>query len=458
MPSAQTDLHWLSATALLDAYRSGALTPTAVVSSLLQRIADINPRLNAFASVNESALLDAEHSTFRIASGSARPLEGVPVAVKDLLDTDFLPTTYGSAIYRGHQPARNARVIQQLLDVGAVIIGKTSTHEFAWGVTTDNPHFGPTRNPWNLDCVPGGSSGGSAAALAAGLTPLAIGTDTAGSIRIPAALCGVTGLRPTHGSVDTDGTHPLAPSLDAVGPMARTTADLALLLRVLSPETAHRNSCRSVLRIAALPSFEPDGGEVGPTAVNRALEALATDPRFELVPPPIDVSMFDPYDLLSTVVLTEGLRTHTEAGTWPGDAPLYGADVRQRLEVADRLPPGRHLWSAPVRARLTEAMVRAFTEVDALVSPIVNVSARKVEDRCASTERDFRAGVMRDAAPQSLAGLPACSVPVGLLNGMPLGVQVTANSGRDVDALEVAAAIEARLGVLRLPTETAARP
>ncbi|GCD88065.1 amidase [Nocardioides sp. LS1] len=446
MQHRQLEVHWLSATDLLEFYKSGELTPTSVVESLLRRIENLNPLINAFTTINKFARLHAEYSTYRVNVGIARPLEGVPVAVKDLLDTDFLPTTYGSAIYRAHTPTRNSKVVQQLLDAGAIIIGKAATHEFAWGVTTDNPHFGPTRNPWDIRMVPGGSSGGSAAALAAGLAPLAIGTDTAGSIRIPSSLCGVTGLRPTHDTVSTEGVHALAPSLDAVGPMARTVADLRLLHCVLAPATMQTDRSERKLRVAAMPSFKRGARtERGGDAVGRALDSLAKNPQIEIVASPFDAPDLDPYELLSTIVLSEGLRTHTEAGTWPMKASDYGDDVRQRLEFAESLAPGAYTQALASRERFAETLKRSFNTVDALVGPIVNVSARKIEDRSAETETEFRSGVMREASPQSLTGLPSCAVPVGFSGGMPLGVQVTAGHGRDVDALQVAAAIEAEL-------------
>ena len=444
MPDRPPDLHRLPASSLIAGFASGAFSPPDVTEALLERISRVDDELNSFTSVNAFARLHAQYSAHRIASGQARPLEGVPVAVKDLIDTDFLPTTYGAAIYRGHQPGVNAEVVQRLLDAGAVIIGKTATHEFAWGVTTDNPHFGPTRNPWDPQRVPGGSSGGSAVAVAAGFCPIAIGTDTAGSIRIPAALCGVVGLRPTHGSVSAQGVHPLAPSLDTVGPMARTVADLRLAAKVLNPAFP-QDAPRKRLRVAALGSGGA-GHALDLAAVERALDLLSKDPRFEVIELDFDLEARDAYALMSTIVLAEGLRTHRARGTWPSQAEQYGADVRQRLEYAASVSGADYARAMEERDKLRARVRRFLQDVDVLVGPVVNVPPRLVEDRSRDVETVFRAGVMTDAAPQSLAGMPSCVVPVGVMDGLPVAVQCTADLGCDAWTLLVAEAIESAVG------------
>lgn len=445
MPHRRPDLHRLSAVSLIAGYSAGEFSSTEVTEGLLDRIGSLDDELNSFTAIDAGARLQAEYSDHRIASGLARPLEGVPVAIKDLIDTDLLPTTYGSAIYRGNRPSRNAVVVQRLVDAGAVIIGKTATHEFAWGVTTDNPHFGPTRNPWDSTRVPGGSSGGSAAALAAGFCPIAIGTDTAGSIRIPAALCGVIGLRPTHGSVSMVGIHPLAPTLDTVGPMSRKVADLRLAARVMNPDLLVEETAPERLRVAAVPRID-NGDQLGAVAVKRALDLLSHDPRFDVVELDIDMSGCDPYSVMSTVVLAEGLRTHRERGTWPAQAELYGSDVRQRLEIASQVTDADYKRAMEERARLTAKVRVLMQDVDVLICPIVNVPPREIDDRSPAAESAFRVGVMTDAAPQSLAGMPSCAVPVGVVNGLPIAVQCTADLGRDAWALFVAEALESAGG------------
>src|SRR5580700_7772569 len=219
-------------------YRHRKLSPVELTQFLLERITRLNPRLNAYLALNsELALKDAAAAESALCSKSRRkssrdlgPLHGIPISLKDNLYTAGLRTTGGSAILREFVPLLDAAVVTSLKNSGTILIGKTNLHEFAYGVTSNNPHFGPVRNPWDLDRIPGGSSGGSAAALAAGLCYGSIGTDTGGSIRIPASLCGVVGLKPGLGRVNPEDVIPLSPTLDFVGPLARTVEDAALMM------------------------------------------------------------------------------------------------------------------------------------------------------------------------------------------------------------------------------------
>ena len=222
-------------------YRRRKLSPVELTRFLLDRIARLNPRFNAYLALNsELALKQAAAAesalsakTRRKSSRDLGPLHGIPISLKDNLYTAGLRTTGGSKFLRDFLPLEDAAVVTSLKNTGAVLIGKTNLHEFAYGVTSNNPHFGPVRNPWDVNRIPGGSSGGSAAALAAGLCYGSIGTDTGGSVRIPASLCGVVGLKPGLGRVSTDGAIPLSTTLDFVGPMARTVADAALLFEAI---------------------------------------------------------------------------------------------------------------------------------------------------------------------------------------------------------------------------------
>ena len=208
------------------------VSPVEIVKMYLERIERHNSSLNAYLTVMaEQALVDARAAERRLVARRARgPLDGIPICIKDNIWTRGTRTTAGSKVLDHFIPENDATVVTQLRRAGAVLLGKTNLHEFAYGVTTDNPHYGATRNPWNHKCIPGGSSGGSAAATAAGLCAGSMGTDTGGSIRIPASLCGIVGLKPTYGHVSSYGTVPLAPSLDHVGPLGRTVGDAALLL------------------------------------------------------------------------------------------------------------------------------------------------------------------------------------------------------------------------------------
>jgi aspartyl-tRNA(Asn)/glutamyl-tRNA(Gln) amidotransferase subunit A len=224
-----TDLSIAQAAALI---RARTLAPVDLAEAYLQRIAQLDPLINAYITVTaDRTRADARRATDEIAAGSYRgALHGIPIALKDLFATAGTRTTAGSKIHADWVPDQDSTVARRLGEAGAILLGKLNTHEYAWGSTTDNPHYGATHNPWNLDCIPGGSSGGSGAAMAAGLAAGTMGTDTSGSIRMPAALCGVVGLKPTYGRVSKAGVIPLGWSWDHVGPMTRTVEDAALML------------------------------------------------------------------------------------------------------------------------------------------------------------------------------------------------------------------------------------
>src|SRR5690349_20639725 len=232
------DLAFASIEQIGKLFRTRKLSPVEVTKLMLARIEQLNPKLNAYITVTEElALAQAKKAEAELYGPRGRkghrdrgPLHGIPISLKDNIYTKDIRTTAGSRILKDFVPKEDAAVVAQLKEAGAVILGKTNLHEFAYGVTTNNPHFGPTRNPWSLSHIPGGSSGGSAAAVAAGLCYGSIGTDTGGSIRIPAALCGIVGLKPTFGRVSVADVVPLSPRLDCVGPLARSATDAALLL------------------------------------------------------------------------------------------------------------------------------------------------------------------------------------------------------------------------------------
>ena len=440
------DIPRLSALALIERYRQGSLSPVDVVHALLQRIEE-RRGLNAVSAVDaERSLAGAVEALRRYREGLARPLEGVPVLVKDLIDTAGLTTTYGSAMFAGHVPTQDAVVVRRLREAGAIVLGKTTTHEFAWGITTDGTASGPTRNPWNPGLVPGGSSGGSAAALAAGLAPLALGTDTAGSIRIPAAFCGVAGLRPTFGRVPTVGAFPLAPSLDTVGPMARTVEDLELLLSVLAPGTRGGPAARDrkplivgVWKAAEQAACAPDI-----TRVCREASSALTRAGARVIPiaSAEPSALPDLYATLGTTVGAEGVTGHRLAGLWPERRDAYHPAVRHRLEQASEISLERYGRAQRDRALATSLAARALDAVDVLLSPVVGASPAPIGHDAefdGARAREFRERVMAFTALQSLTGLPACTVRAGFDDqGLPVGVQLTAAWGHERVLLEAA--------------------
>ena len=218
---------------MLASLRSGRATSRQLVEIAVDRARQCATDLNAFAAIVDKATASAVASDRKYREGTARKLEGIPVAVKDIIDTMGIETRYGSPAYIGHIPASDATVVRRLREAGAIVVGKTTTHEFAWGVTTSSPKFGDTLNPVDPARIPGGSSGGAAVAVAYGAVPACLGTDTGGSVRIPSALCGVVGLKPTYGALPTDGVFPLAPTLDHIGMVCRKAEDLPVLADAL---------------------------------------------------------------------------------------------------------------------------------------------------------------------------------------------------------------------------------
>ncbi len=409
--------------------RRGQLSPVKLMEVCLERIERLNPRLNAFLTVlGESALREAVHAAEALQRGSEwGPLHGVPVGVKDLIDVAGVRTTAGSDFMRGYTAADDADVIRRLRGAGAIIIGKTHLHEFAIGVTTVNPHYGPARNPWNLECSPGGSSGGSGAAVAAWLCPAALGTDTGGSVRVPAALCGLTGLRPGKGHISTQGVVPMAWSLDTVGPMAHTAQDVALMLDVLDrrgisyTQGLERPPARLRVGVPQDDFFWLETNYQVAAAVRAAVERLA-DLGMEIVEIslPMTAELFPLARLLSGA---EAAAFHRER--LANEPHRFGADVRERLEAALKHSAVDYALARQAGREWRQALRELFRErVDVLVTPASPVPAPEI----AGIENAAASRVLvRFTYPFSLSALPALSVPCGFTDdGLPVGLQLVA--------------------------------
>ena len=421
----------------------------------LQRIDEHNAELNAFITVDpEYSLGQARQADRLLAGGDHHPLTGIPVALKDTIPTAGLRTTAGSRVLDDWVPDADPPVVQRLRSCGAVVIGKANLHEFAYGGTSENEHFGPVRNPWDPRRVAGGSSGGSAAAVAAGLAAAAVGTDAAGSVRIPACQCGTVGFKPTYGRVRTEGLIPLGWSLDHVGAITRTVWDAELLLNAMSGRRLdHLGASRPPrvegLRVGVPYHYAFEG--VDPGIADRVRSAIADLTSLgvtveEIDVPGLELSMATVY----TIIAAEASAYH--ARWWPERVGDYGADVRRKLEAAARLSADDYIQAGRTRVRIVEALAAALEEVDAIVTPTAPLTPQLVGQK----EIDFGGqrrpttggGVFtRLTAPFNLSGGPAISVPCGQTpGGMPTGLQIASAPGRDELVLRLAAAYEHRSG------------
>lgn len=439
---------------------AGELSPVELTEAVLRRIAAVEGRVNAFVTVTgDRALADARRAEARLAAGAASgPLHGIPVAVKDLVDTAGIQTASGSQSRAGHVPDTDAEVMRRLTAAGAVLVGKTHTDEFAYGVFTP-----PTRNPWRSDAIAGGSSGGSAAAVAARMCHGAIGTDTSGSIRIPAAACGAVGLKPTYGRVSRSGVTPLAPSLDHTGPLARTTRDVAVLMDVLAghdpadpatvdvPVPAHAAALEAGIdgMVVGVPTnyfFDRVDSQVE-TAVRHAiaeLERLGARLREVWVP---HAELYR--ETGATIVMPEASAYHRHAVR--RDAKRYTETVRLFLEAGETILATDYIEALEAKALIQHEWRRMFDDVDAVVTPTLPATAARVGQAAFRWPDGIHEGVAecyaRICAPASLTGFPALSLPCGFdAAGLPIGLQVIGREFAEPAVLRVGHAYEVAAG------------
>ncbi|HEV7207392.1 MAG TPA: amidase [Mycobacteriales bacterium] len=439
--------HAPSISTLVAQVRAGTVDPVALLEQSLARLAECDEQIGAFVLVEAAqARAEAHRRAVAVRRGDRLgPLHGIPVGVKDLFDVRGQVTRAGSQVPAGAPAASDAAAVARLRDAGAVVVGRTRTHEFAWGMTTQHERLGGTRNPWDTDRVPGGSSGGSAAAVAAGIVPLALGTDTGCSIRLPALWCGLVGHKPSHGLVPLDGVVPLAPSLDHGGALVRDVADARLVLAVLSgvglaPPAGVRGLRLGVAAVAGPATPSAPVGAALATAVDRAARA-GVRPRPVQIP---DAEQLPA--LYGEAQAGEALSWHRSTGRWPAHAASYGPDVRRRLEYAEQVTPERAAAGAQRRQELRAAVSGLFDTIDLLVLPIASggpprIAAPQVVD-VDGHPIDLRDAVLPWTALANLCGLPACAVPIGLdPDGLPLGVQVVGPPGADARVLDLAAVV-----------------
>jgi aspartyl-tRNA(Asn)/glutamyl-tRNA(Gln) amidotransferase subunit A len=441
-------------------YRQRKLSPVELTRFLLERIKKLNAHLNAFITVSEELALQqakrAESELVGKRGDKSRrdrgPLHGIPISLKDNIYTAEVRTTAGSRVLRDFVALHDAPVVTALKEAGAVLLGKTNMHEFAYGTTSNNPHYGAVRNPWDVSRIAGGSSGGSAAALAAGLCYGSIGTDTGGSIRIPSSLCGVVGLKPGLGRVSTDDVVPLSPTLDFVGPLARSAEDAALLLEAIGV----RGKGERRLRLGRVPSSRSRRPRLGvpqeffldvlSPEVERAFQtALRTlekgGARLKEVFLPL---LPETEDAGNQIAWAEATHYHQHAGWYPAHAEEYGEDVRKRLEKGTKVPAVAYLQALELRDQFIAAfhVILQEEELDALVVPTTPITATRVGEESVAIKGSIhptRALLLRLNRPANLAGVPAISVPCGLTeNGLPVGLQFIGAVTEELLLLELA--------------------
>jgi aspartyl-tRNA(Asn)/glutamyl-tRNA(Gln) amidotransferase subunit A len=461
------DLPFLPIEELAPLLRRRKVSPVELARACLARLEKLDSFLNAYITVTaERALAEARRAEREIRRGHDRgPLHGIPISLKDNVYTRGVRTTAGSKILAGFVPDEDAVVAQRLFAAGAVLLGKTNLHEFAYGVTTENPHYGAARNPWDAARIPGGSSGGSAVAMAAGMCAASVGSDTGGSIRIPAAHCGIVGLKPTFDAVSVNGIVPLSLSLDHAGPLARTVGDALLLFDALAPATRaarqRSEAARAGLKRAAVQPkakkplrgvvlgrpreyfFEQVDAEVQ-QAVERAARACeALGARITEVSLPRLHDMTEPS---THMALAEARAWHQSQGWFPARAADYGEDVRKRLEMGADVRAVDYIESLRLKALLTAEMRGVFRNVDAIVAPVTPVAATLIGQKvalCGGQEEPVRAALLRLNRPANFTGLPAISVPCGFTRGgLPMGLQLIGQPFGECDLCAMARAYE----------------
>ncbi|HTP03276.1 MAG TPA: amidase [Anaerolineales bacterium] len=445
--------NFLSIEDALDSMREGSLSPQALVEACSRQIERLNGELCAFVTVLKPQV-DERHE--RVGK-----LFGIPLAVKDLFDTKGIRTTAGMRFFADNIPDADAVAVVKVKGEGAVVIGKTNTHEIALGVTTINPHYGTTRNPWDTKRIPGGSSGGSAVAVATGMALAGLGTDTGGSIRIPASLCGVVGLKPTYGRVSVRGVVPLSWNLDHVGPLTRTVRDAARMLQVLAgydpndPFSAeqpvddylvHIEDGVKGWRIAVAAGSYID--EANPEVLSAVAEAVKVFERQGARVEEADVTY------LRDAAVANSLMTPADAAAFHRDRlaehpDWFGADVRTRLEIGRGYTSTEYALARKTQSETKHWLVEFFKQYDALLLPSTAITAPLIEGNDA-VEQAKR--LTRFTAPFNQTGVPAISVPCGFSQaGLPVGLQIVSGLWREAAVLRVARAYERERGAMRSP-------
>ena len=445
-------------------FRKRKLSPVELAKFMLGRIERLNPKLNVYITVtSELALAQAKKAEAELFAPRGRKghrdrgvLHGIPISLKDNIYTKGICTTAGSRILANFVPERDAVVVAKLKEAGAILLGKTNLHEFAYGVTTNNPHYGPARNPWDLSRIPGGSSGGSAAALAAGLCYGSIGTDTGGSLRIPASLCGIVGLKPTLGRVSDAGVIPLSTTLDCTGPLARSARDAALLLHAVGGFGAqHRGRWSARASFGKLKKFclgvpkEFFFEVVSPEVQSCFDSTLRNFRKLGAQIKHISIPLLNKTENAGNqIAWPEATHFHEQSGWFPSRAQEYGEDVRTRLEMGAKTSAVVYLEALAQRERFVNELSSKMNDarIDALVVPTTPIAAPLIGEestRIGEKDHPTRALLLRHNRPANLAGVPAISIPCGFTAaGLPVGLQLIGLHSAELVLLQIAHAFE----------------
>ena len=440
------------------ALRRRVVSSAELTTAALAAIERLNPATNAMQlTMADAAREQAKQADAELARGEGRgPLHGIPIAVKDLFYTKGVLTTGGSRLFEDFIPGHDAACVEWLRAGGAVMVGKTGMHELAFGITSSNPHFGAIRNPWDRDRIPGGSSGGSGAAVGAGMVFMAMGSDTGGSIRIPATYCGVVGLKPTYGRVSRFGTMPLAWSLDHMGPLTRTARDAGAVLNIIAGYDARdaASSRRPVenyvpdpepsikgLRIGLPENFYMERLDPDVEAAMRAVFRAAESARAEIVPLRVpDIAAMN--TVARVILMAEAAAVH-ERNLECRDR--FGPDVLALLEQGRLLPATDYINAQRLRTGMQREFQALWTHVDCLFTPTAPITAPRIGETTVSIAgetEDVRLATTRFVRAINLLGLPALSVPCGIdRRGLPIGLQIVGPPFAEALILRVAQAV-----------------
>lgn len=446
------DLAFASISEIAPLLRSGATTASALTELMLARIAKFDPALNAFITVTADRARDqAARADAKRAAGNDRgPLHGIPIALKDIIATKGVRTTAGTLYYKDWIPDHDATVARRLDDAGAVCLGKTGLHELAYGATSNNPHYGAIVNPWKADHHPGGSSGGSAVAVAAGLAYATLGTDTGCSIRLPAHCCGIVGLKPTFGLVGKAGVVPLVSSLDHVGPLTRTVRDAALVLRAIGgPDPDDPTSAmRAVgdpearlgdrlqgLRLGVPRGWFYEGGDPEVVALVDAAVQTLRDRGAEMVE--IELPDLNTAYAATAVTFAETAAAHGEKIAEHPEG--FSDQLRETITRNGAIAAVDYIKAQHVRRIFRRAVENQMTDIDALVTPTSTVAAAPIAEQPADHTRER----WKNAGLFNFTGQPSISVPCGFTDaGLPVGLMITGRRFEDDQVLRIADAYQ----------------